>query len=415
MLHYLSSARLPSKKAHVIQQLNMCRAFAATGEDVQFVSLRNGRENPSWDDLSDHYGLSTEFNLATVPALSENHRFSIPFVPTSDIQSMTYWLVYKYLSGEIDRGDVLYSRNLYPTRFFLRILELFDLGDEISVWFEQHQNDRDTNAWFYDHLDGVVCISEGQKRDLVENHPVDSEKVVVAHDGADLDTYTGLSTEQARGQLGIDLDEQIVMYTGHLYPAKDVKSLVQAAAEFDAACYIVGGYPEDMERIKNDVTVPDNVTFTGFVPPSEIPLYQTAADVVVATVADDTSDTFDYFSPLKLFEYMAAGKPMVVSRKSDYEEVLTHGENALFFHPGSVPELVDSINVLLSDSQLRVELGHRARQEVKQYGWETRARRILNVVYKRFSQDRRYEPISHDKLNTEVDGMLKKPGRTDSD
>jgi len=403
MLHYLSSARLPSKKAHVIQQLNMCSAFAANGEDVQFVSLRNGSQKPSWEDVSAEYGLSTEFELTAVPALSENHRFSIPYVPTLDIQLMTYWLLYRYLSRQFNRGDILYSRNLYPTRFFLRVLETFNLGDEISVWFEQHQNDRNTDAWFYEQLDGVVCISAGQKRDLVETQPVDSENVVVAHDGADIDAYTGLSTADARRQLGMDLNEQIVMYTGHLYPAKDVKTLVQAAAAFDAACYIVGGYPADIERIKDEVDVPDTVTFTGFVQPSEVPLYQTAATVAVATVADDTTDSFDYFSPLKLFEYMAAGKPMVVSRKPDYEEVLTHGENALFYDPGSVSDLVAAINRLLSDAQLRADIGRHARQDVQQYSWQTRAERILHEIRSRSDSASQTGPFD-EKIET-VEGV----------
>ena len=378
MLYYLSSTRLPSKKAHVIQQLNMSQAFASVGEDVQFVSPRNGRGKPSWDELADHYGLTSEFELRFVPALTEDYRFPVPYVPNLDYQVVTYWLLYAYLSGNLGRGDVLYSRNLYPTRFFLRALRTLDLGDEIAVWFEQHQIDRDTTAWFYEQLDGVVCISEGQKRELARTRPIDSDKLFVAHDGVDLNAYDGLSMEASRNQLGIDPDDRVVMYTGHLYPSKDVESLVRAAADFDATCYVVGGYPEDLSRIKNEVAVPENVTFTGFVPPSEVPLYQTAADVLVATVAADPE--MDYFSPLKLFEYMAAGKPIVVTRKPDYEEVLTHGENALFVAPESAEELADAVRTLLSDAQLRDDLGQRARADVRQYSWENRAERILNEI-----------------------------------
>lgn len=378
MLYYLSSTRLPSKKAHVIQQLNMSQAFATLGEDVQFVTLRNGGKQPSWEELADHYGLTSEFGVRFVPALEENYRFSVPYVPNLDHQVYTYWLLCAYLSRNLRSGDVLYSRNLYPTRFFLRILRTLGLGDEISVWFEQHQIDRDTTAWFYEQLDGVVCISEGQKRELVRTRPIDPEKLLVAHDGADLNGYEGRSMEASRNQLSIDLDEKVVMYTGHLYPSKDVESFVRAAGDFDATCYIVGGYSEDVSRIKSEIDIPENVTFTGFVPPSKVPIYQTAADVLVATVAENPE--MDYFSPLKLFEYMAAGKPIVVTRKPDYEEVLTHGVNALFVDPESSEDIANTVRTLLSDAQFRSDLGQRARQDVRQYSWENRAKWILENI-----------------------------------
>jgi glycosyltransferase involved in cell wall biosynthesis len=176
----------------------------------------------------------------------------------------------------------------------------------------------------------------------------------------------------------MELNEDIVMYTGHLYPEKDVETLVKAAKHFEEQCIIVGGYPDDISRIKSNITVPDNVTFTGFVPPSEIPLYQTAADVLVATVGAN-NDT-DYFSPLKLFEYMAAGKPMVVSRKPEFEEILSHQESALMVKPESVSEMAEAINRCLDDANLGMQLGQRARERVDQYDWRVRAQNILTDI-----------------------------------
>lgn len=394
MLYYLSRRRLPHaksnvgkmmKKAHTIQQLKMCQSFAAVGEDVCFASPRNGTQSPSWEVISEYYGLSSRFDLKAIPTPSKNYRFPNYPVPDTDTQLGTFWLLYTYLSGGFDEGDIVYSRNLAPTRYFLQFLEWIDAGDGISVWFEQHQVDRGLDekfvgddSVFYEQLDGVVCISNVLKEQLVENHPIEPEKVIVAHDGVDLQVYDGLSTETARERLGFDTDESIVMYTGHLYPSKDVDTLVQAAADFDASCYIVGGYPEDISRIEAEVTVPDNVTFTGFVPPSEIPLYQTAADVLVATVAEDPE--MDYFSPLKLFEYMAAGKPIVVSQKPEYEEVLTHAKTTLFVEPGSVAGLAEAVETLRSDPRLSAELGRKARENAERYDWNVRAQNVLRAI-----------------------------------
>lgn len=392
MLYYVLRRRLPAdesdigrseRKAHVIQQLRMCEAFAAAGEDVRLVFP--GEDGASWEFLSDYYGLSTRFELKAVSPLSQDYNFPNYPVPATDNGALGGWLLYAALSGEFDPGDVVYSRSLHAMRYFTAARKWGAFGDEVSVWFEQHQVDRaiddrfvGSTADFYDQLDGVVCISETQREAVRRVQPVDPEKLFVAHDGVDRSAYEGLSTEGARDRIGIPLDEKVVMYTGHLYPSKGVETLVRAAGEFDARCYVVGGYDEDISRIAAEERVPESVSFTGFVPPSEVPLYQLSADVLVATVAADP-DT-DYFSPLKLFEYMAAGAPIVACRRGAYEEVLTDGRTALFVPPGSVPDLAAAVDGLLSDPELRADLGQRAREHVEQYDWRVRARRILAAI-----------------------------------
>jgi len=357
--------------------MDMCREFAASGEDVTFVSPRSGGRPLDWEEASDYTDSRTSSSSLLFRLFRRTDRF-LPLVPNTDSQAVTYWLLWKYLSGGFERGDVLYSRNLYPTRFSLWILDELGIEKKIPVWFEQHQVDQDTNVGFYDRLDGVVCVSECMKRRLVQTRPVDATDVLVAHDSVDLEAYEGLSTESGRTQLRIDPDERIVMYTGHLYPAKDVERLVRAAREFDATCYVVGGYPEDVSRIRDEETIPENVVFTEFVPPSQIPVYQTAADLLAVTVARDLD--MEYFSPLKLFEYMATGKPIVVSRKPGYEEVLTHGENALFVEPEPTAEISDAVTTLFSDPDLRADLAEQVGRDIARYGWRVRAKRILNAI-----------------------------------
>lgn len=392
MLYYPSRRRLPGseaemtdnhKMANTIQQLQMCQGFAAAGEDVCYVAPVAGDGEPSWEMLAEYFGLSERFTLRGLPAPDQNYSFPNYPIPDGDDQVILYWLLYEALSGGFDDGDIVFSRTLLPLRYFLLVREWTGLGRDVSVWFEQHQIDRGMNDKrlgdrFYEQLDGLVCISERQKRAVVETQPVDPETILVAPDGVDLSAYDGLSTATARERLGFDPDERVVMYTGHLYPSKGVETLVRAAADFDAHCYVVGGYDDDIARIESDVSVPDNVTFTGFVRPSEIPVYQSAADVLVATVAADSDE--DYFSPLKLFEYMAAGKPIVVSSRPEFGEVLTDGENAVFVEPSDVDELARAVQKLLSDPDRRATLGGQASEDARQYDWRVRAERILDAV-----------------------------------
>jgi glycosyltransferase involved in cell wall biosynthesis len=116
------------------------------------------------------------------------------------------------------------------------------------------------------------------------------------------------------------------MYTGHLYRGKGVETLVEAAKRLNINVYCVGGYDKDINRVKQKVGHPDNVTFTGFVDPAEIPVYQTAADILIAPY---TEDSRPWVSPLKLFEYMGAGRPIVASNREVLQEILTDGKNAV--------------------------------------------------------------------------------------
>ena len=83
-------------------------------------------------------------------------------------------------------------------------------------------------------------------------------------------------------------------------------------------------------------------------------------------------------SPLKLFEYMAAGRAIVASDLPAWSDVVAHGETALLLPPDDVAAWSEAIDRLLSDSDLRERLGEIARnQALEQHTWDVRAARIL--------------------------------------
>lgn len=378
MLYYLSSTRFPSPKAHAIQQVRMCQAFEQAGESVSLVCPRSGRAGTDWDALAEYYGLSTRFDIIPLPTWKHDVSIPLPYVPNVDFQVATLWLMANDILHELGPQDIIYARTPYPIWFYLLVCERFDRSDRPSIWFEQHQVDRGVPPSFYESVDGVVCISDHQASRLTRHLNGQINRLRVEHDGVDLSAYQSVSTQDARRRIGIDQRDPLVVYTGHLYPSKDVESLVQAMAELEARCLIVGGDPSDIRRINESMTIPSNVTFTGMVPPGEVPSYQIAADVLVATFSK--SSELEYFSPLKLFEYMASGTPMVVARKPAFEEVLQHGESALFVEPESPNELRETISTVLDNPALGGQLGTRARQEAAVHAWSERADRILTAI-----------------------------------
>jgi glycosyltransferase involved in cell wall biosynthesis len=156
-----------------------------------------------------------------------------------------------------------------------------------------------------------------------------------------------------------------------------VEILVRASDRIDATVYIVGGYQDDVERIREVADGMDNVVITGFVEPTAVPTYQIAADILVAPY---TSQARDSLSPLKLFEYMAAGRPIVASDLDVLREVLTDGDNSLLMPPENPTALAARVEEIFKNNELYNSLATRTKECGLQYTWERRAEEILSFV-----------------------------------
>lgn len=388
MLYYISTADLPGKQANTVQQVRMCEAFQRAGVDVCLVHPGYGdlRERVTWDDLSAFYGLGTRFEVRTVPTLKGRFETVPQIGLLSMLGAVTANLVRQLLREGLDGDDIVYGRNYYGMFPFNELRQLLPPGRKPTVAFEMHTPiSAHLKPRFFRSVDGIVSITHALQWYVQHRYGLDEERMLVAPDGVDLRPYAGLTGADARDRLGLSHDETLVAYTGHLYAGKGVETLVEAAEDIDATVYVVGGYDEDIERVKAAVGHPENVVFTGFVEPSAIPRYQLAADVLVAPY---TEDSRPWVSPLKLFEYMAAGRPIVASDREVLREVLVDGENAVLFEMGDVEGFRQAIERVLADDRLAGRLAERARRDVEQYTWKRRAERILSFVEERES-DRR--------------------------
>jgi glycosyltransferase involved in cell wall biosynthesis len=122
-----------------------------------------------------------------------------------------------------------------------------------------------------------------------------------------------------------------------------------------------------------------------FQPPGLIPKFQRAADVLVLPNISASEDSSYYTSPLKLFQYMAAGRPIVASDLPSLRTIL-NSDNAYLVSPDDCQALAGGIRDALSNHQESARRAERARVDVNQYTWEKRAEGILDFVAEKTSK-----------------------------
>jgi glycosyltransferase involved in cell wall biosynthesis len=226
----------------------------------------------------------------------------------------------------------------------------------------------------------VIGAVSSQVANYVESFPDTGECVHVIPNGINPSRFP--SQNAAR-----DLQHFTVGFVGSLKPWHGLSTLVESFVNLHRTCpesrlLVVGDGPERENLLAQLASAGRSVlaasTLTGAVPSGEVPRYLNCMDVGVAPYP--AMPGF-YFSPMKIFEYMAAGLPVVASRIGDLPYVMRDGFDGTFYAPDDAAELTDLLIRLRRDSTLRCRLGQNARVTVlRNHTWEKNAERVLSLA-----------------------------------
>jgi glycosyltransferase involved in cell wall biosynthesis len=362
--------------------MHMCAGFASRGLAVTLVHPDRRAPTPEGfaGDVTEFYGVGDGFVRRALPVVPDWAGRRSPQVSRAG----RLGAFGGYLLGRSRPGQppfACYARSALAAWAAVRIRRLWGRRTACkAVLLELHDEPRERMAWrLLSEVDGVVAISEALRSRLLERPECSEETTWVEHDGVDLESvdWHGLDRARSRERLGIRaLEGPLVVYTGRANRAKGVDVLLEAAPllqRIGAQVLVVGKvYDPDFQR-----DAAENVRFTGFVPPARVPDYVAAADVLVLPSTGDLPYAA-YTSPLKLFEYMASGRPIVVSDLPVLSEVAHDGENALLYPARDPAALAAAIDRLWSDHELAARLANRARDDVQEFSWDRRAQRIID-------------------------------------
>jgi len=231
--------------------------------------------------------------------------------------------------------------------------------------------------------DGVVSLTETFARELEERSLRPAARTAVLPDAYDEELYHPLERGRCREALGLPADGQVLVYAGLTFSYRGLDLLLEALAalapRFPALrLELVGGRPAEISALQEQARslgVEGRVYFRGSVPRTEVPRYLGAADVLVipGTVSGASA------SPLKMFEYMAMGRPIVCVDIPALREVLDE-DCAYFFPPGQSPALAQALEQALNRPEEAAQKGERARLRASAYTYGRRAERLLEIV-----------------------------------
>ena len=180
-----------------------------------------------------------------------------------------------------------------------------------------------------------------------------------------------------RQQLQLD-SKMVIGFVGGFYPWHGVHLLLDILPEMaqkvpNVALLLVGEGPLKifLQAKARQMGMASSIIFTGHVPHDNLPRYIAAFDIAVLP------DSNDYGSPMKIYEYMAMGKPVVAPRLAPVEEGIIDGKVGLLFQKQDKAAMASAIMTLLQDKAKRLRMGEAAREHVLNNTWKKNAERVI--------------------------------------
>ena len=241
--------------------------------------------------------------------------------------------------------------------------------------------------------DLVVTVSEPLKRYLLGLPGVDPNRVLVQPNGADPARFhPDIDGSPVRARYGIHALETVVGFCGTFAPYQGLDVLIRAASRIkrlgraDGIRFLLvgdGGVRHELEALADGLGASPSLVFAGPAPFPEAQSYLASCDILVShhRLPPHKPDMEFYWSPIKVFEYMAMGKAIVASRIGQIAEVLEDGVDALLVPAGNEEALAQAILRLTGDPALRKRLGEAARRKIlERYTWTKNVERIRDAL-----------------------------------
>jgi len=378
-LIYAKKCILPSKAAHVLQSLNMAYSFAGHGvRTTIWPGFKHRNKLAFKQALELDYGLEPSPTLEMIP-LPGFHKgfYGLGF----RIHLFKTWI-------SSPRGTVFYARDITEALILARFTRFLQVRHPIfyelhELLGEQHKTLNSGRAARFArveaevlaHVDGVVCISPVLVDELVAVHGY-SGPVQIAPMGFNQRIFKAVQDVDFAGLITI-------AYVGSLYEGKGIHNLVRAMGALPDRfrLLVVGGNPEhELKRLKHLVSQigleSHRIEFCGHLPQKDIFSRLESCSMMVIPQISET----EFFSPLKLYEAIGMGLPLVITPIPALTSVLEPEVDAIVASSSAPEHLAASIVDMASNQERARQMQRRCRERSTLSTWSARADLCLNFM-----------------------------------
>ena len=370
----ITTSVVPSKTANSIQAMKVVHALHEIGHEVHLWVP--DFEKSTWKQIADIYGLKSRFEITWTRFLPVSKQYDFSW---KSVSAANRWGAEVIYTWALQAAVFAQMRGL-PTVMEFHDFPMGRIGPELfKIFAFSHQKKLS--------LFTTRALAEGMQERY--GFRFDPSELQIAHNGTETERYADLpSPEQARRQLGLP-DGFTVGYTGHFYAGRGMDLLTEIARQMPEVNFLwVGGRQEDIAPWQDQLKKQSihNVTITGFIPNSRLPLYQAAADALAMPYGKKISgssggDISRVINPMKMFDYMAAGRPIIASDIPVFHEVLDE-KFVVFCESENSETWTNAIRSLQLDPARRELMGFIARENAQKYTWKNRAIETVSKLEK---------------------------------
>lgn len=370
---------LPSCSANALQSLTMAYAFAAAGVRTTVLpGFKASSHAHLKKELEAFYGLEPTANLE-LKSLYGRHKgiYGLGF---------RFRLASAWLSAA--PGTVFYSRDIKEALMLARLKRRFGLKHPFffemhEILAEQHRQNNTGRAEEFrkleqellEQVDGIIAISPLLAKDLDKEY-APGLPVHVAPMGFNDTIFSQVPDVNLSGDV-------VLAYAGSLYEGKGIHSLVAAMKYLPGRfrLLVMGGKPQEelshLQRIAAEVPEGSRrIEFTGHLSPREVALRLQECQMFIIP----QQSSAEFFSPIKLYEAMGVGLPMVVTPVPAISAVLHHGENAYFAKDRNPESIAHAVQELSADTDTVTQMQNNCREQAVSHTWKQRAVGCLNFM-----------------------------------
>lgn len=376
-IYFVGDFDIHQRSAAPLAHIHAAAALSKLGHDVTLVLPRVKGTTPR--------AAYQEFQrfLADVGITEPVSFLQLPRVIIARRGGRSYAL-FTALWAKIQRVDLFWSRYLYAADF-ASLLGVNTIAEH-HTFLSSKGLKAVRQMLLRQSLKAFVIISQAQQKLFLDQYGLQHHKFVVGHSAVP-QSFLGpsLPKKLLRENLGLPLGF-LAVYLGNLYPGRGIEQIFDVAYRLPRVNFVIIGGSSDaiqkyQEQTKNRNL--ENVRFIGHVPQAQAPQYLAAADAMLLphteqVQAIDGMVTGNVASPLKLFEYMAAGRPIIATSLPAVMEIIESGRNGILVPPNNTDKLVKAIQLLQEKPELAQQLAEAAYADAPTYTWEARTARILS-------------------------------------